>query len=348
MNRKAFSQLLKEYVNNTCTEEERRIVDQWYELLDNGNNAFPDRDIDELENKLWDKIQVLTSEKISEETPRRKKNVLWKYAAAACLAGVISLIGFVVFQNKNKKASADSVIIAKLQQGFLEEMNNSDTARNLKLEDGSCLTIYPGSKLAFPKHFAANKREVYLDGDAFFQISKNPNRPFFVYSDHLVTQVLGTSFGIHKTDGEVEVDVKTGRVAVYEDKEHISLNQAEPKSNGVIITPNQKVTYYKQERHFVTSIVAQPKPVPKESGGKTGEVNFYYKDTPLSKVLDDLEKTYELQIVLENEKIKNCLFTGDLTGQSLFNKLESVCLVFNASYEIKGTKILFKGSKSCD
>lgn len=348
MNRKAFSQLLKEYLNNTCTEEERRIVDQWYELLDNGNNAFTDVNIDELESNLWDKIQISTIEKIKEEASGRKKNILRKYAAAACLVGVISLIGFVVFQNKNKNGSGDSIITAKLQQGFLEETNNSDTARNIKLEDGSCLTIYPGSKLAFPRHFEADKREVYLDGNAFFQVSKNPNRPFFVYSDHIVTQVLGTSFGIHKTDGQVEVDVKTGRVAVYEDKEHISLNRVEQKSNGVIITPNQKVTYYQEERHFVTSIVDQPEPVQKESAKRTKEVNFYYKDTPLSKVLNDLENTYELQIVLENEKIKNCLFTGDLTGQTLFNKLESICLVFNASYEIKGTKILFKGSKSCD
>jgi ferric-dicitrate binding protein FerR (iron transport regulator) len=347
MNRKAFSQLLKEYLNNTCTEEERRIVDQWYELLDNGNPALPEVEMDEIENNLWNKIQLSAIEKNADQIPVREKNIWWKYAAAACLVGIISLIGFVIFQNKNKKASGDSIIIAKLQEGFLEEINKSDTAKNIKLEDGSCLTIYPGTKLAFPKHFAANKREVYLDGDAFFHISKNPNRPFFVYSNQIVTQVLGTSFGIHRSDGKIEVDVKTGRVAVYEDKDHIALNEVEQKSNGVIITPNQKVTYYQHERHFVTSIVDQPKPVLHEQGAKTEEAHLYYKDTPLYKVLNDLENTYELQIVLENEKIKNCLFTGDLTGQNLFTKLEGICLVFNASYEIKGTKILLKGGKNC-
>jgi len=201
--------------------------------------------------------------------------------------------------------------------------------------------------LVFPKHFAADKREVYLDGDAFFQVSKNPNRPFFVYSDHIVTQVLGTSFAIHKKDQQVEVDVKTGRVAVYEDEEHILNDKDKQKSNGVIITPNQKVVYYQQERHFVTSIVDQPMAVEKAVDDKTGEITFNYSDTPLCKVLQDLESTYGLEIVLENEKLKNCLFTGDLHGQSMFNQLQSICLVFNSTYEIKGTKILLKGGKNC-
>ena len=347
MNRKAFWQLLKSYFNNTCTEEERRIVDQWYELLDNGNQSLPDAEMDEIESNLWNKIQLLTFKKSPVQTPKSKKNIWWKYAAAACLISIITLIGFTIIKNKNKASSNESIIIAKVNQGFLEETNNTDTVKNIRLEDGSNLTIYPGSKLAFPKHFAANKREVYLEGDAFFHISKNPNRPFFVYSNQIVTQVLGTSFGIHKKDGQIEVDVKTGRVAVYEDEDHILLNKEEQKSNGVIITPNQKVVYYQQERHFVTSIVDQPKPVEKETDTKMEIINFNYNDTPLYKVLNDLESTYELEIVLENQEIKNCLFTGDLNGQTMFNKLESICLVFNASYEIKGTKILLKGGKSC-
>jgi ferric-dicitrate binding protein FerR (iron transport regulator) len=345
MNQKAFWQLLKKYFNNTCTEEERRIVDQWYELLDKGNYALPDIEIDEIENHLWNKIQLSTIKKVPVTARKTKKNIWWKYAVAACFAGIITLIGFIVLTNKQKPGS--SIVTAKVNQGFLKETNKSDTTKTIRLEDGSFITIYPGSTLAFPKHFAVDKREVYLDGDAFFKISKNASRPFFVYSNQIVTQVLGTSFEIHKKEGQFEVDVKTGRVAVYENEEHIALNKEEQKSNGVIITPNQKVTYYQRERHFVTSIVDQPKPVSEKSDTPIVKADFSYKETPLYKVLNDLENTYELQIVLENEKIKNCLFTGDLTGQSLFNKLEGICLVFNASYEIKGTKILLKGGKSC-
>lgn len=347
MNRKAFRQLLKRYLDGSCTEEERRIVDQWYELLDNGTEDFSNEEMMEVENRLWNKIQSATTHNIPIEPIAGRRSTWRKYAIAASFIGIALVMGAMWFQYKKNNPKNEPIIGAKLNQGFLEETNNTDTSKNIILEDGTSVVIFPGSRLAFPKHFAVGKREVYLDGDAFFTVSKNPNRPFFVYNNQIVTQVLGTSFGIHGKKGQVEVAVRTGRVAVYENKDEISLTETQQKSNGVIITPNQKVTYYREERHFVTSVVDHPVPVPNESGSFVKDTHFNYSEAPLFRVLDDLEKTYELEIVLENEKIKNCLFTGDLTGQNLFNKLEGICLVFNVSYEIKGTKILLKGGKDC-
>ena len=349
MNHKAFRQLLKRYLDNSCTDDERKIIDQWYELLDNGNVDLSDREMNEVESRLWNKLQAASartgSEKDTVPIVNRQKKNWWKYAVAASILGLILLSSMLWFRNNGKARATDVLVAAKVTEGFLEQTNTGNAPKIFQLEDGSAVTIYPGSKLAFPKHFATGKREVYLEGEAFFKVTKNPNRPFFVYSNNIVTQVLGTSFDIRGKNGQVEVAVKTGRVAVYENKEQITLDEVQQKSNGVIITPNQKVTYYQQERHFVTSIVDQPVPVPKESKNK--EAHFNYNETPLYKVLNDLEDTYELEIVLENDKIRNCLFTGDLTGQNLFNKLEGICLVFNATYEIKGTKILLKAAKEC-
>lgn len=345
MNHKAFRQLLKRYLDNSCTEDERKIIDQWYELLDNGNVDLSDREMNEVESRLWNKLQSDARAKMTVPIARTQKSFSWKYAIAASLVGLALLSSILWFQSSGKTQAADTLIAAKVTVGFLEQANTGNTPKIVQLEDGSSVTLHPGSKLAFPKHFAAGKREVYLEGEAFFNVSKNRNRPFFVYSNNIVTQVLGTSFDIRGKNGQVEVAVKTGRVAVYENKEQITLDEVQQKSNGVIITPNQKVTYYQQERHFITSIVDRPIPVPKES--KNAEAHFVYNEAPLYKVLNDLENTYELEIVLENDKIRNCLFTGDLTDQNLFNKLEGICLVFNATYEIKGTKILLKAAKEC-
>jgi ferric-dicitrate binding protein FerR (iron transport regulator) len=345
MNHKAFRQLLKRYLDNSCTDDERKIIDQWYELLDNGNVDLNDREMNEVESRLWNKLQSDARAKMTVPIVRMQKRFSWKYAIAASFVGLALLSSILWFRSGGKTQTADTLVAAKVTEGFLEQVNTGNAPKSVQLEDGSSVTLHPGSKLAFPKHFATGKREVYLEGEAFFNISKNPNRPFFVYNNNIVTQVLGTSFDIRGKNGQVEVAVKTGRVAVYENKEQISLDEVHQKSNGVIITPNQKVTYYQQERHFITSIVDQPVPVPQEF--KKEAAHFVYNETPLYKVLKDLEDTYELEIILENDKIRNCLFTGDLTGQNLFNKLEGICLVFNATYEIKGTKILLKSVKDC-
>jgi len=349
MHRNAFRQLLKRYLDNSCTDEERRIIEQWYEVLDNEQAPLSNEEVIEIEKRLWHKIQSVTTYESSAATPfKNHKNNWWKYTVAASFIGVIVLFGSLVFNNKNKSSGTPSLVIAKVKQGFSEEINNSGNLKQIQLEDGSFVSIYPGSKLGFPKHFARDKREVYLEGEALFTVSKNPNRPFFVYNNQIVTQVLGTSFTVRNKNGKIEVAVKTGRVAVYENGEQINLNEVEQKSNGVIITPNQKVTYYQQERHFVTSIVDQPAPAPTETTQPVIATHFNYNETPLYKVLEDLEDTYKLEIVLENEKIKNCLFTGDLSNQNMFNKLESICIAFSSSYEIKGTRILLKSGKACD
>ena len=348
MHRKAFRQLLRRYLDNSCTDEERRIIDQWYELLDNEQAPLSNEEVTEVEKRLWHKIESVTTVSSAGIPFKNHKNNWWKYAVAASFTGVVVLVGSLVFKNKNKSSDNPSLVIAKVNQGFSEEINNSDSIKKIQLEDGSLVSVYPGSKLAFPKHFAPDKREVYLEGEALFTVSKNPNRPFFVYNNQIVTQVLGTSFTVQNKNGKIEVAVKTGRVVVYENGEQVNLDEVEQKSNGVIITPNQKVTYYQQKRHFVTSIVDQPAPVPTQTNQPVVANHFSYNETPLYKVLKDLEDTYKLEIVLENEKIKNCLFTGDLSDQTMFNKLESICLVFSSSYEIKGTLILLKSGKDCD
>jgi transmembrane sensor len=349
MDRNAFRQLLRRYLDNSCTDEERRIIDHWYELLDNERKPLSNEEITEVEKRLWCKIQSLTvNESSAPILFENGKNKWWKYAAAASLIAAVILIGNPVLKRRNQGSDTPSLVVAKVSQGFSEEINNSATIKKIQLEDGSSVSIYPGSRLAFPKHFAASKREVYLEGEALFTVSKNPYRPFFVYNNQIVTRVLGTSFTVQDNNGKIEVAVKTGRVAVYENGEQINLNEVEQKSNGVIITPNQKVTYYQQERHFVTSIVDQPAPMPIDSTQSVTPIHFNYNETPLNKVVQDLEDTYKLEIVLENDKMKNCLFTGDLSNQNLFNKLESICVAFSSSYEIKGTRILLKSGKNCD
>jgi len=263
------------------------------------------------------------------------------------VAAVISaIIAGYLYVSGNKLT--DSIESEKVHEGLSEEKNLTDKVKQVKFEDGSIVMLQPNSKIAFPKHFPKNKREVYLDGEAFFEVTKNAARPFFVYNNNLVARVLGTSFNIKIINNKIEVAVKTGRVAVYENGKRIDLTDEQKKENGVIVTPNQKVIYYTEDRHFVTSLVDAPVPVISYENEKPEEIKFVFDDTPLSEVLQAIEKTYGIEIILANDNLKICPFTGDITKPNLFNKLEFICQVFHAGYEIKGTKILITGGKGCN
>jgi transmembrane sensor len=119
-------------------------------------------------------------------------------------------------------------------------INKDGLVREVFLPDGSLICLFPGSRVAFSACFKSKKREVYLDGEAFFEVSHDAHRPFLVYTNALTTRVLGTSFFIkaYKKQKEIVVSVQTGQVSVYENIDHDS--GSKPRQE-VILSPNQKV-----------------------------------------------------------------------------------------------------------
>lgn len=98
---------------------------------------------------------------------------------------------------------------------FTEHINEGKQRLKVKLEDGSVVTLGRKSKLRYPKNFDEDKRDVYLDGEAFFEVEKDKSRPFTVIAGNIHTRVLGTSFKVNAySNKDVEVAVVTGKVSV--------------------------------------------------------------------------------------------------------------------------------------
>ena len=349
MNRNAFKQLLKRYVAGTANDEEKLLIDHWYELLYNDSiTALSDDELDSVEQEMWNKIEeeaniaqeIITAEK----TPVRK--IIFRWAAAAAILTGISFGIYGLFSTQQKSVAYQQ---GKEQNKLAEVINTSSQIKKIQLEDGTVITLQPLAKLAYPNHFSADKREVYLEGEAFFKVAKNAAKPFLVHSGNLLTQVLGTSFTVKPdaTTNQIIVAVKTGRVAVFEDNKRITLNNEQQKNNGTIITPNQKVIYNTGGRSFTTSLVDNPEPVLADGDSAIAPISFLFDDANLKTVLENLGKMYAIDILTENENIYQCRFTGNITGQSLYDKLALICQSTNHQYEIKGTKILIKG-KGCN
>lgn len=268
---------------------------------------------------------------------------LKKTAIAASVIAVAACLGLLIYFYQ--PASPSKPVVSSLLTNSKQYVNNTDKAVQLPLEDGSRITLQPSAAITYPVRFAGDRREVLLEGDAFFDIARNPDKPFLVYHGNLVTRVLGTSFYIRydKNQHEAEVEVTHGKVEVYENTD---IKKSITKSNGVIITPNQKVTYTESKQLFSTSLVDNPIPIHHSDSADSlkAVANQYNLDNAsLSSITRLLQDNYGIEIEMENEKLTHCLFTGDLSNYSLYDKLDIICKAIGGSYEIKGTKILIKG-----
>ncbi len=268
----------------------------------------------------------------------RIKPFYWAVAAAIIVAVIFS--AFLLFRSEKKDAFT-ALAFAKNMQ---ETINTSPQPLKIKMEDGTFITVQPGSVIHYPEHFLPGKREILLEGEAFFEVSKNAARPFFVYNKNVVTRVLGTSFTVkmNRQSKQVEVSVRSGRVEVYEYKSSEKKNHN--KNDGVILLPNQKVIYDQDTEVFIPTLVDNPLPVIVDSVNEKAQAeSFVFEETSIKKVLESFEKAFEVDIVVENENLYNCLFTGDVSRQDLYTRLNIICQAIQASYEIKETKILIKG-----
>jgi hypothetical protein len=277
--------------------------------------------------------------------PINKINKSWYWAAAAAVIFVALSVYFLSF---NQTTSKESPFLSLIPTETVIQKNSTNELQMIHLSDGSVVSLYPNAVLHFPKTFKDEKREVYLEGGAFFQVAKNPEKPFLVFYNDIVTKVLGTSFSINTNQktGNVEVAVRTGRVQVFE---NIKLIDSSGHSASVIVTRNQKAIYFSGKRLLETALVDEPSPatlIEKNTGGSRNKKTFVFDQEKLENIFKQLEDLYGIEIVVENSNLNNCVFTGDISNQDLFTQLKIICLTTNSAYEINGTKILITG-KGC-
>ncbi|MBO0360552.1 FecR family protein [Hymenobacter sp. BT186] len=275
---------------------------------------------------------------------QQRRRGLWYWGAAAALVFAL-LGGWQLWQTRQAGAASYESLLAAAQQvqALKEVTNTSATLHLVNLPDGSSVLLRPHSRLAFPAQFTGRNRTVYLKGDAFFEVAKNPERPFFVTTAHVVTKVLGTSFEVQAQPEapNVVVTVKTGRVSVYpRESEQAQLATQTRKLEGFVLAPNQQATYRLKDQKLLRSLVPQPALQP----GTPRAVAFDYVDTPIRKVFADIEQAYNVDIVYDEATLSNCPITASLNDEPLFEKLNLLCKAVRANYEVLDTQIVVTGS----
>ena len=347
MNRSTFVALLQKYQQQTASDAEKQVVEQWYILLEEQPRQLTEKEWLELENRLWQKLQNQIS---GIEVPAQTIFIpfwqlpVFKLGVAASVV-VATALGYLSYQDNGTDTPSQALVHQKVK-GMELVVNTTSTMLPVTLEDGSKVTLSPQSELRFPTHFMPQQREVFLTGEAFFEITENPTRPFLVNAGQLVTKVLGTSFSVRaKQDSpEVEVSVKTGKVSVYE-RDKTGQLQSNKNGNGVILTPNHRVVFSTENKLFITGLVEKPAVL--VSAVAAQKIAFVFDDSPISYVLNQLKKAYSIDIEIDNKALSDCPLTANLTDKSLYAQLDIICAAIEGSYEVKGTTILISG-KGCE
>jgi len=271
------------------------------------------------------------------------KNIWFKVAASLTLLLLIGILAKSGMERREAAAISDGQkTTASVGQTLVEKSNRTKHPMVLTLDDGSRITLAPASTLQYPQKFSGKIREVYLTGEAFFDISKDANRPFFVYANELVTKVLGTSFTIkaYRTAKEVTVEVKTGRVSVFTkaDPERKS-KMSDLELEGIVLSPNQKIIYARDQVRMVKTLVENPEIIV----SKAQTPQFIFEDVPATEAFNAIGKAYGIDILYDEELFKDCPLTAILETQTLHEKLTIICKAIEANYEILDGQIIVHG-----
>jgi transmembrane sensor len=287
---------------------------------------------------LWSRIE----QTIGEDEPLEEVIPMWQrwYSKAAM---VIVLIGAGLFIWDSQQRELPDNNLYETNTALLERfVNNAAVAKTIVLSDGSSIVVQPHGMLEYPKTFDADIREVYLTGEGFFEVKKDPQRPFMVHAGEIVTRVLGTSFTVrnYREEGNVLVQVKTGKVSVFKGHENDSQNP-DTSVEGVVLMPNQQVVYARLEGKMTKSLVENPAvlvPVAKQE--------FEFIDTPVKEVFEVIEEAYGVDVVYDEEALSACFLNASLDDVPLYDKLKLICKGIGASYEIMDSHIIIYG-KGC-
>lgn len=195
--------------------------------------------------------------------------------------------------------------------------------KNVSLSDGSIISLNEHSSITY-KRFFWNTRAVSLNGEAFFKVKRDPDKPFSVNTDQLLVRVLGTSFVVRTTEKEKMVAVITGKVGVTSipDKQTAVLK----KNNTVYYVADKFIKSDQNDENLLS--------------WQTKRLSF--KNTSLQKAFQDIEKCYHVKINVEGKIPDSCTITTRFDKESIKEVLEELRLLFGLTYTQKDNIIWIK------
>lgn len=305
-------ELLKRYYQGLCSEEEQKTVENWLNTSSSDFNLPPQISLDErdeIKHRVWSKLGVNSTFSRTNYFP-----LIFRVAAA-----LLVVSGFWwYFKSEQFKVNQTNTV----------EQRTVKTRRGQKirltLPDSTRIVLNDESEITFPLAFNDTIRNVSLRGQAYFEVTKNPNQPFVVETSETRVRVLGTAFDLKAYTSETinKLSVTEGRVRFSD------LNN----TKSTLVTAGQQADFEKGNLSIPINNPISGAPAWSQN---TIELN----DESLEKIAPLLERWYDVQITIKNKKLEKERFSGTFKNTSLPVVLNSMGYAIGFNYEINGKSI---------
>lgn len=279
-----------------------------------------DENIDLVFDRIKSRIEVPNQPGL--KIAKNKSYPVWlKIAAVAAivLVGVLIYNRAVFFNSKNQPA-------------LVQVQTKATEIKTIVLADGSTVKINSRSKLRYPKQFEGDNRNVYLSGEAFFEVKKDAEHPFIVHTEQLDVKVLGTAFDVkaYQNDAFSETTLIRGKVA-------ISL-----KNN-----PEQTFTLKPNDKFTLTNGKPALSQLTHFDGAGADRIletawtnhELIYKNNSFDEIARLFERWYDVKIAFKEPDLKTLKFTGHVDKETVAEALNVLKLIENFNYSIKGKNV---------
>tara|TARA_B100000809_G_scaffold111195_1_gene109821 strand:+ start:38939 stop:39883 length:945 start_codon:yes stop_codon:yes gene_type:complete len=305
---KITPELLQKYYADKSTSEEQKAVEEWQSNSE-ANFEYPsDEKLEIIENVVWNTISeeiVNKTNQIGTSPLSRKKQFFThktkKILIAASIALLIGLGSLQTFFTPN-------TIIYKTIVGEMKIVT---------LQDGTMVYLNANSVLETPEEFTKKTRSVSLIGEAYFEVTKDSLRPFLIDTEKSQTKVLGTKFNLSAYPKENTI------LTLNEGK--VSFKKRDGSENALIILPNEQV--------LLANNQLQKKDVNAKHYKSWIRNDLFFDDTMIS-VFKDIERKYNVNIIINNNEILSKEYRGYHQNLSLETLLEELSFVMNFNYKI--------------
>lgn len=289
------------------------------------------------------------SEVTNSTSPPNKKNglvkfLLWPSRVAAILIVCLSVAYFI-----HRKTNHRSVATIASEQILQIRQTPKGEKSTITLSDGTRVIMNSDTRLKFPKEFSGNTREVYLTGEAFFDVAHNAHQPFIIHTDKINIKVLGTEFNVKSYPGD-----STTETTLIHGLIQVTLNDR--PDDRIILKPKEKLIVSSSPERRSSSVVKNLSPVHSaellisnlhyisKSDSAVVETSWMnnklvFQDESFGKLAADMGRKYDVDIRFSNNAIKDYRFTGIFEKETITEALDALKLTENFKYKMDGITI---------